>query len=730
MALDDWKADARASQQHFSNLLGDRSWDRFQIPQDEQLLWDKIAFALYGPPTDEGTNQGYQVDQIEKISELRDKCIQYCTKGKDRDVYLAFIFVYAFKDDVQLACPLMRLMKGDGKVMADSYFIDKYGRVYQNWQGFLDDNRLDGFWICVPRDGQYPIGDDVVVDYINQTERGKILSELDSVSTGTNVVTSVFMTAGLILAMFPPTCFLGGPIIAVSTIVGFPGSAYATIRGVSKLVDRSQHDQSISLTDPEAREYWLNSATALLSVGQMATTEVLTSAAELGGVTNTGFRAVSTALNVTSVTVSGFGVFNSFYVVSQKDEVTALDVFQLTSAIFFFTHAAVNTKTASGIIKDAQRKTIAAERKSLSTEHQEVFDKFQQGHKETVEPGKVHEMHGNAEFIRNIKVIKDKGEFFSMFKITSDDLLNVNNELVIDTKALLQMEKGERLIILELSKKLADNDITAKNFDMDMRAIGQKYRITFERKRAQAQANICKILKLRTLKDMRVGEHSIFNDIKPHEIDRLDQVFTQSCKKYNPDCVKVGCKMAELMKCKNVSEFTAVVEYVIRQLDVDIKSLRHLNPNPKRRGNTKAKDYYIEKVYGDFLKDVPQQEAMKNKFTKLMRNYPKENYDRKPRFEGPFSAANHYDKHAFFPEVDPINNLTQERYFEIAREMTNEPMTDAKWTQDGISRYCQYRSKKYQAMAVRLDNLANGTSVIATLMHDDVPVGESKLYND
>ena len=36
-------------------------------------MWDKITFAFFGPPTDEGINKGYQVNQIEKFSKLRDK---------------------------------------------------------------------------------------------------------------------------------------------------------------------------------------------------------------------------------------------------------------------------------------------------------------------------------------------------------------------------------------------------------------------------------------------------------------------------------------------------------------------------------------------------------------------------------------------------------------------------------------------------------------------------------
>jgi hypothetical protein len=58
-----------------------------------------------------------------------------------------------------------------------------------------------------------------------------------------------------------------------------------------------------------------------------------------------------------------------------------------------------------------------------------------------------------------------------------------------------------------------------------------------------------------------VGGRKIFENLKPHELDRLHQVFKQSGKNYNPDCIKIGKEMADIMKCKNVTEFTAVMEY-------------------------------------------------------------------------------------------------------------------------------------------------------------------------
>ena len=124
---------------------------------------------------------------------------------------------------------------------------------------------------------------------------------------------------------------------------------------------------------------------------------------------------------------------------------------------------------------------------------------------------------------------------------------------------------------------------------------------------------------------------------------------------------------------------------------------------------------------------------MINDFNSLRGQCDVANGSEYPRFGNSFfvAAVKHYDKHPDFPRVDPNNNLSTERYFSIAREMTSGQSVERPiWTQDGASLSYKFTSAEYGAMAVRFDNLANGTSVIATLMKNNQVTGDPRLYNN
>ena len=56
LTLEEWKIETRLVQQNFSDLIGDRTWDEFDLTEDHNngrdLLFAKIAFSLFGPPPD------------------------------------------------------------------------------------------------------------------------------------------------------------------------------------------------------------------------------------------------------------------------------------------------------------------------------------------------------------------------------------------------------------------------------------------------------------------------------------------------------------------------------------------------------------------------------------------------------------------------------------------------------------------------------------------------------
>lgn len=705
---DEWKKIAKATQKNFAVSLGDRTWDRFDRKDHESELRMKMSYAFVGPPQSED-GDGYTTEQKEFVSELVEKCKTYCNE-KD-DVIIAFLFICAYKDEsTQVTVPLVRVKKNDGKKPKLSYFIDHVGRVYQDWADFLGHNIFRGCWICTPEDAEYVLsGADVQVKFYDQTSGENVLQVCDIASQSSAIVTSVSMVVGFVLSCIPPTALIGVPLMTASAIVGAPAAAYITGKSVGTLVDRGIHKMSLNpFKSSEARDSWLITAASLFSIATLGTSEALVFTAEAGELAGSGTRLFCTALNFSSLTVHGLGVINSIYEVLKKDKVTALDVLQVSTSIFFFTHSFVTFKTASSIIKNAQQTTLVAKRNSLPTENRAAFDHMLLSRKEMVEPGKVRTMHGNKEFIRDLKRIDHLEEFFQHFEIVRDNHLSVNNELFINGKAFLQMTEQERSILIENSNALKNNKITEAQFSTSVASIKSKYRIHFERELERASQKIEEALGL--------------TGLSPYDTQRMDQVLSQSGKNYNPKCVEAAKTMADRMGCKDVSEITAATEYVIRRLDAQVSDLQKENPNPVRPPRVKAKNFYFERVADAFLNDREMQDNIVQEFQDLIRTCELENAKNgNMQFKSAMVAANHYDKHSVFPKLDPNNNnLPPESYFAIAREMCSGPVENPIWVQDGSRLMCKFHSEKYGAVAVRYDNLSDGTSVIATLMSADL----------
>lgn len=83
------------------------------------------------------------------------------------------------------------------------------------------------------------------------------------------------------------------------------------------------------------------------------------------------------ALNYGSLAVNGLGLFNTFVALCEKhnsEGVTSLEVFQFGSSLLFFTMSAVNTKTASALIKETQSGIMKDFEGSLrSNRHRRMF---------------------------------------------------------------------------------------------------------------------------------------------------------------------------------------------------------------------------------------------------------------------------------------------------------------------------------------------------------------------
>ena len=517
-----------------------------------------------------------------------------------------------------------------------------------------------------------------------------------------------------LLCIFAP---IGVGLLTVSAVIGAPGAVYGTGRSISKLVDRGQHDQSISLSNDEARGCWLSTVAGVLSFGNMASVSFLAKSAAGGNLVSAGVRTFCTTLNVTTISMNGVGILNSVFELANKksEDITALDILQLSTSIFFFTNSLVNFKTANEIVKDAQKATIDTFRNNLKDEQGRMnFEKTLRLTKK--QSGK---MHGNADFIRGVKRIDNKQDFFQALGIDGNlkakfnrrGMLNINNELIIAPKDFMQINEIQRAEILKNSNDLLNKKITAIEFNRNVQNIAKDNNIEIKNQR--------KIIYVKTLANaFKPNENEILLNLEPHEIDRLDNVFKGKEENYYKKYLLVGIEFAKIVGCKfnDFTEFLSALKFIKEKIDEEIKAYIDANPNYTIKANIKATELYFELIYKKYM------ELSNGKLAELKWKFAKQRKDS-------ISLVNDDDEQNLFTKVVPDNHLSVERYFEIAREMTSQPITpkNSKITQNGESVCITYNDPSACTVTIRFDNIADGNSIIATLMYDDT-VFDTRFY--
>jgi hypothetical protein len=706
--LEKWKAEARASQQNYSNLLNDRVWEQYDITNEKNLLWKKIAYVVAG------CKEEYNKEEKESVDELLEKCIKY--GKKDDHVFIAFLFVIAYENkDPGIHVPLIRVIKNDGKVSEDSYFIDHVGRVYNDWANFLNENIFDRWWLCVPKKGIYSDTEEVELEFHDQTERGKTLQAIDTASTVSNVATSIAMLTGTIMS-FTPLAPLGAALVTGSAILGTPGAVYGTGRSISKLVNRGKHDQSINVMNAEARGCWIATVAGVLSFGNMASTTLLARSAAGGNIVRAGVRTFCTSLNVTTISVNGIGILNSVFDVASKkqEDITALDILQLTTSIFFFTNSLVNFKTANEIVKDAQKVTIDNLRNKLTDEtSKKGFDDALRNTKK--QTGK---MHGSADFIRAVNHIENKQEFFEVLgaggsvkaKFNRAGLVNINNnKLIIHPKAFMQINETQRTEILNQSTELLNKKISVNQFNKNVQSITKQNKLMFENRRKATAEKVQS-----NLKNVDINGNKIFSNLKPYEIDRLDNVLQNEGNNYSEKYIRIAVEFAKLVKCENPMDFCEVFQFIVRQINEEVQNYRDANPDPTREANVSVVDFYLKQVYEKYIDLSNGMIAeIKAKFVQLQDASQKGNK---------ISEVNSINKLDVFPTIDCNNPLAIDKYFTIAKEITSQHISteNSIITEDNSSVWVTYYDHVNEdVFVVRFEVLADGKSVIATFIYNE-----------
>jgi hypothetical protein len=150
------------------------------------------------------------------------------------------------------------------KIDTKYVFIDASARVYSSWRDFKKNNKLPECQVAYPMDGEFKVdkNNKILVEFAESPA----CSVGKKIVKGTDTVAGVvgFATTGIALAgLF---CPLTAPVSLGCLIAGGATGIYGAARSTAELVDRSTHEESISLADAEARLHWLSIATAPLVI--------------------------------------------------------------------------------------------------------------------------------------------------------------------------------------------------------------------------------------------------------------------------------------------------------------------------------------------------------------------------------------------------------------------------------------------------------------------------------
>ncbi|XP_059608663.1 uncharacterized protein LOC132256331 [Phlebotomus argentipes] len=418
-------------------------WDAYKCDQKEEL-YRKVMLAMGvneqpEKPDDEKSKKTHQkyMELVDKIC----KSIWRQAKYTGGSVVMAITYLCMVPVDsttlaiAQLSTqftmtPVFRIMKCVKSVNDNSardccmIFVDVNARVYANWEAFCKENILPECIVVAPKKGIF-MGKKVEDEWLIALEKmlspaatpdQKFARGADTTASYVGMTAAGVLVGGLMLPVL-------APLAGAAAVTGGACSLWSAYRSGKNLSDRSEHEQSIKLSDAEARASWLGVAGGTLGVASGVAGKAVASMATNGKNISTLVQHTVTGLNVSTLVVSGAGTINGFVdilFVNDDQPVSKLQLVQLSTSLFMFTHSVYNFQMTSTIIEGHQDMTIKQMRENLSRNQGRAFDKMA---KETM---RLNSKTGKADIIRSLRKIPDQKSYFrDMYKMNKQ-LNNAN----------------------------------------------------------------------------------------------------------------------------------------------------------------------------------------------------------------------------------------------------------------------------------------------------------------
>lgn len=325
-------------------------------------------------------------------------------------------------------------------------FVDETARVYNTWEAYVNNNYLPKGVMVAPKKGIYVTKEDKVILSFFITPASMSGSKFIGYSDIGSTIAGLGSSLLLIGSLFAPVVL--APVVVPAAVVGAGCGAYSVARSGWSLFDKSKHEQTISLADAEARANWFGIVGGAAGMAAGGITKGVAYMAASGQEVGMAMRAAANMANVTAMATNGCGVVNGFVGIffryRDDEDISTLDVVQLSASLFLFTHSVCNFQTANKLITSTQDRTINGARDNLSRNQKKAFDKLT---KETIRTR--GSSLGKNDVIRSLNNIPDHNEFFrDAYKINKE--LNKNNVKVSftsDGTGTMQMNNGGEAFI-------------------------------------------------------------------------------------------------------------------------------------------------------------------------------------------------------------------------------------------------------------------------------------------
>ncbi|XP_014289580.1 uncharacterized protein [Halyomorpha halys] len=406
-SLKSWLRVTEQNQDFYCSTLGTRTWEQYR-QNEKHFLKLKLGFAIFGPPShiddnDISFKDPIQSEIIENIQNVIEKV------SESENIYLAFIYLIGNVDGEYAEFPIIRILKeSDDSTKYTSYFVDILGRLYKNWDAFLNDNIFPKCVYCYPKNGFYSRDKDGNVQL--DLAYSPTCKKLKRFVKGADILSDAAMVGSLAIGLTSLAVPVAAPVLIGSAVAGVSSGVWTSARGATSLIDRKKHGQPLDISKKDARNDWLTLVSGILGAAGAGAMHYSQLVARSGQVLSKVPRIVMSTIETgCSISCGSLYIINQIMNVIENKELTSFDSAQLALSFLFYFHTNVNAKSISKILLKLQKDVILDIKKHLDSQQKSIIEYIlKEGQKQTTE--------GRGEIVKSLTILDDVDDIIDLFR--------------------------------------------------------------------------------------------------------------------------------------------------------------------------------------------------------------------------------------------------------------------------------------------------------------------------